>query len=167
VPHGAAANLSSAPGTLAPPRACGFRFGPAYPVSKLLKFFKLFGQRLLTETQGKHATVRLIVVTHIRANASIEMREKGPLQCTILAEPEVKSQPEVIVESKRLRPQNPTNARPISRPTFAIVPNLKLAISAPAPGELPLAPEGALACGGIAREGPAHGRRCFQINVHG
>jgi hypothetical protein len=28
----------------------GSRFGPVYPVSKLLKFFKLFGQRLSTET---------------------------------------------------------------------------------------------------------------------
>jgi hypothetical protein len=76
VPHGAAASLSSAPGTLAPPRACGFRLGPVYPVSKLLKFFKLFGQRLRKETQGKQATVRLISVTHLRANASIEMCEK-------------------------------------------------------------------------------------------
>jgi hypothetical protein len=123
VPHGAAASLSSAPGRLAPPRAHGFRFGPVYPVSKLLKFFKLFGQRLSTETQGKQTTVRLIAVTHIRANASIEMCEKGRCNAQYVAEPEVKSQPEVIVESKRLRPQNPTNARPTFHPTFAIVLN--------------------------------------------
>jgi hypothetical protein len=83
VPHGAAANLSSAPGTLAPPRACGFRFGPAYTVSKLLKFFKLFGERLRKETQRKHATVRLIAVTHIRVDASIERSKKRPLQSAI------------------------------------------------------------------------------------
>jgi hypothetical protein len=47
-PH--AVGLSSAPGTLAPPCAYGFRFGPVHPVSKVLKFFKLFGQRLSTET---------------------------------------------------------------------------------------------------------------------
>jgi hypothetical protein len=39
-----------------------------YPVSKLLKFFKLFGQRLSTETQGKQTTVRLIAVTHTCPN---------------------------------------------------------------------------------------------------
>jgi len=47
-PH--AVGMSSAPGTLAPPCAYGFRFGTVYPVSKALKFLKLFGQRLRTET---------------------------------------------------------------------------------------------------------------------
>ena len=41
---------SFAPRTLAPPRIYCFRFGPAYPISKLLKLFKLSSQHLKTKT---------------------------------------------------------------------------------------------------------------------
>jgi hypothetical protein len=79
-----AACRSSAPGiTFVPLCASRSGFGPAYTVSKLLKFFKLFGERLRKETQGKHATVRLIAVTHIRVDASIERCKKRPLQSAI------------------------------------------------------------------------------------
>jgi hypothetical protein len=50
--HGPQPGHSSAPGvTLMPPRATRSSFGPSYAVSKLLKFFKLFGQRLNTESK--------------------------------------------------------------------------------------------------------------------
>jgi hypothetical protein len=55
-----AACRSSAPGiTLVLPRANRSSFGPAYPVSKLLKFFKLFGQRPNTEPESKGTIVSL------------------------------------------------------------------------------------------------------------
>jgi hypothetical protein len=59
-----AACRSSAPGiTFVPPRANRSGFGPAYPVSKLLKFFKLFDQRPNTEPESKGTIISLDTVT--------------------------------------------------------------------------------------------------------
>jgi hypothetical protein len=49
--HGAAYRSSAPRVTLVPPREYRFNFGLLYLVSKLLKFFKLFGQRLNTESK--------------------------------------------------------------------------------------------------------------------
>ena len=48
-PQRATVSPSFAPRTL-PPRIYCFRFGPAYPISKLLNLFKLSSQHLNTKT---------------------------------------------------------------------------------------------------------------------
>ncbi len=64
----AAARSGSSPSSIAPrtpalPRIHCFRFGPAYPISKLLKLFKLSSQHLNTKTYGKRTIGRLSAIT--------------------------------------------------------------------------------------------------------
>jgi hypothetical protein len=51
VQQGAGTSASAHDITSMPPREYRFSFGLLYPVSKLLTFFKLFGQRLNTESK--------------------------------------------------------------------------------------------------------------------
>jgi hypothetical protein len=80
-PHGVAANLSFAPGPLAPPCTYCFRFGPAHPISKLLKLFKLLSQHLNTMTEGKRTIGSLSGVTQYALPKHENQWPKKPRSC--------------------------------------------------------------------------------------
>ena len=76
--------------TLIPPCANSLRFGPSYPVSKLLKFLKLLGQCLHTEIKSLRMIASWDAVTHT------PIQYKSRCNATTVAETAV------IVESKTL-----------------------------------------------------------------
>ena len=74
--------------TLIPPCANSFRFGLSYPVSKLLKFFKLLGQCPNAKTK-RMQFASLDAVTH----TPTPIQSRGGNAITV-------AEPAVIVESK-------------------------------------------------------------------
>jgi hypothetical protein len=87
--QGASCRSSAPEITLVPLRANRSSFGPAHPVSKLLKFFKLFGQRSNTEPESKGTIVSLdtqqlpptekLIFTQVPQHQTLV--QKSPLRC--------------------------------------------------------------------------------------